>query len=84
MKAAKRKASRRGAKRARTPEELEIKSTFVATYLRQAPLVERKKKLRKLIERSECSEILHAQHIERNGKLLFVNDGVQEDPARCR
>jgi bifunctional non-homologous end joining protein LigD len=39
--------------------------------LRQAPLVDRKKKLRKLVERSECSEILYAQHIERNGKLLF-------------
>jgi ATP-dependent DNA ligase len=41
------------------------------TDLRQTPLVERKKKLRKLIERSQCSEILYAQHVERNGKLLF-------------
>jgi bifunctional non-homologous end joining protein LigD len=40
--------------------------------LRQTPLIERKKKLRKLIERSQCSEILFAQHIERDGKLLFV------------
>jgi bifunctional non-homologous end joining protein LigD len=39
--------------------------------LRQAPLIERKKKLKKLIGRSKCSEILYAQHIERNGKLLF-------------
>jgi bifunctional non-homologous end joining protein LigD len=39
--------------------------------LRQTPLIERKKKLRKLVERSECSEILYAQHIERDGKLLF-------------
>jgi bifunctional non-homologous end joining protein LigD len=39
--------------------------------LRQTPLVERKKKLKKLIERSDCTEILYAQHIERNGKLLF-------------
>jgi bifunctional non-homologous end joining protein LigD len=39
--------------------------------LRQVPLIERKKKLRKLIERSRCSEILYAQHIERDGKLLF-------------
>jgi bifunctional non-homologous end joining protein LigD len=39
--------------------------------LRQVPLIERKKQLRKLIERSRCSEILYAQHIERNGKLLF-------------
>jgi ATP-dependent DNA ligase len=39
--------------------------------LRQTPLIERKKKLRKLIERSLCSEVLYAQHVERNGKLLF-------------
>jgi len=39
--------------------------------LRQTPLIERKTKLRKLIERSKCSEILYAQHIERDGKLLF-------------
>ena len=39
--------------------------------LRQVPLIERKKKLLKLIERSRCSEILYAQHIECNGKLLF-------------
>ena len=39
--------------------------------LRQMPLIERKKKLKKLIDRSECSEILYAQHIERSGKLLF-------------
>src|ERR1700683_5200022 len=39
--------------------------------LRQTPLIERKTKLRKLIERSECSEILFAQHIEGSGKLLF-------------
>jgi bifunctional non-homologous end joining protein LigD len=41
------------------------------TDLRQVPLIEGKTKLRKLIERSECSEILYAQHIERNGKLFF-------------
>jgi bifunctional non-homologous end joining protein LigD len=39
--------------------------------LRQTPLVERKKKLRRLIEVSECSEIIYAQHVERDGKLLF-------------
>jgi bifunctional non-homologous end joining protein LigD len=39
--------------------------------LRQMGLIERKKKLKKLIDRSKCSEILYAQHIERNGKLLF-------------
>ena len=39
--------------------------------LRQTPLIERKKKLRRLIEGSECSEIIYAQHVERDGKLLF-------------
>ena len=39
--------------------------------LRRTPLIERKKKLRKLVERSKCPEILYAQHIERDGKLLF-------------
>jgi bifunctional non-homologous end joining protein LigD len=39
--------------------------------LRQAPLIERKKKLKKLIDRSGCSEILYAQHVDQNGKLLF-------------
>jgi bifunctional non-homologous end joining protein LigD len=39
--------------------------------LRQTPLIERKKKLRKLVERSKCSEMLYAQHIEGSGKLLF-------------
>jgi bifunctional non-homologous end joining protein LigD len=41
------------------------------TDLRQTPLIERKKKLKGLIERSQCSEILYAQHIEGNGKLFF-------------
>ena len=41
------------------------------TDLRQTPLIERKKKLRRLIEGSECSEIIYAQHVERDGKLLF-------------
>jgi hypothetical protein len=38
--------------------------------LRQAPLIERKKNLKKLIERTECSEILYAQHAEGSGKLF--------------
>jgi len=38
---------------------------------RQAPLIERKKKLKRLVERSQCSEILYAQHIEENVKLFF-------------
>ncbi len=41
------------------------------TDLRQTPLIERKKKLRRLIEDSDCSEIVYAQHVERDGKLLF-------------
>jgi bifunctional non-homologous end joining protein LigD len=41
------------------------------TDLRQTPLIERKKKLRRLIEGSECSEIIYAQHVERDGTLLF-------------
>jgi bifunctional non-homologous end joining protein LigD len=41
------------------------------TDLRQTPLIERKKKLRRLIEGSDCSEIVYAQHVERDGKLLF-------------
>lgn len=39
--------------------------------LRTFPLIERKKKLRRLIEKSQCSEIIYAQHIEDDGKLLF-------------
>ena len=41
------------------------------TDLRQTPVIERKKKLQGLIQRSECSEIIYAQHVERDGKLLF-------------
>ena len=41
------------------------------TDLRQTPLIERKKKLRRLIEGSECSEIIYWQHVERDGTLLF-------------
>jgi bifunctional non-homologous end joining protein LigD len=39
--------------------------------LRQTPLIERKKKLQGLIQRSECSEIIYSQHVKRDGKLLF-------------
>jgi bifunctional non-homologous end joining protein LigD len=41
------------------------------TDLRQTALIERKRKLRRLIEGSDCSEIIYAQHVERDGKLLF-------------
>jgi ATP-dependent DNA ligase len=30
-----------------------------------------KKKLKRLIERSQCFEIIYAQHVERDGELLF-------------
>ena len=39
--------------------------------LRKLPLVERKKNLKQLIERSPATEIVFAQHIECDGKLLF-------------
>jgi bifunctional non-homologous end joining protein LigD len=39
--------------------------------LRQTPLIDRKRKLRRLIEGGDCSEIIYAQHVERDGKLLF-------------
>ena len=39
--------------------------------LRQTPLIERKIKLRKLIERSKCPEILRAQHIERDWQTII-------------
>ena len=41
------------------------------TDLRQTPLIERKKKLQGLIQRSGLTEIIYAQHVERYGKLLF-------------
>ena len=41
------------------------------------PLIERKTKLKKLVERSACSGILYAQHIEESGKLLFQETVVR-------
>lgn len=41
------------------------------TDFRRLPLIERKKKLKRLIERSSATEIIYAQHVERCGKLLF-------------
>jgi hypothetical protein len=65
MKAAKRKASRRGAKRVRTPEELEVQSTLAAIQ-------------------EEHGAVRGSQHIERNGKLLFVNDGSRRTQHALR
>jgi len=39
----------------------------VLAALRQTPLIERKENLRRLVEVSECSEII----VKRDGKLLF-------------
>jgi bifunctional non-homologous end joining protein LigD len=41
------------------------------TDLRKTPLIERKKRLQRLIHRSDCSEIIYVQHVEGQGKLLF-------------
>jgi bifunctional non-homologous end joining protein LigD len=41
------------------------------TDLRKTPLIERKKTLQRLIRRSDCSEIIYAQHVEGQGKLMF-------------
>jgi bifunctional non-homologous end joining protein LigD len=41
------------------------------TDLRKIPLIERRKKLKRLIERGQCFEIIYAQHVERDGKLLL-------------
>jgi bifunctional non-homologous end joining protein LigD len=39
--------------------------------LRNFPLIERKERLRELIERNKPERIIYAQHVEREGKLLF-------------
>ena len=39
--------------------------------LRQLPLVERKKRLRQLIEKSDCERIIYAPHIEMRGCVLY-------------
>jgi bifunctional non-homologous end joining protein LigD len=39
--------------------------------LRELPLTERKKRLHKLIEKSDCKLIIYAQHIEEHGTALF-------------
>jgi bifunctional non-homologous end joining protein LigD len=39
--------------------------------LRNHPLIERKERLRELIERNKPERIIYAQHVEREGKLLF-------------
>jgi bifunctional non-homologous end joining protein LigD len=39
--------------------------------LRQFPLIERKSKLAKLVEKSKCDSLIYAQHIAANGKKFF-------------
>jgi len=40
--------------------------------LRQMPLVERKKRLARLVRAAKCSRLLYAQHIEQHGKGFFA------------
>jgi bifunctional non-homologous end joining protein LigD len=40
--------------------------------LRNQPLIERKKRLERLVKSSGCKRLLYAQHIEREGKRLFA------------
>jgi bifunctional non-homologous end joining protein LigD len=39
--------------------------------LRQLPLIERKKRLRQLIGKSDCERIIYVQHIEMRGCVLY-------------
>ena len=39
--------------------------------LRELPLVERKIRLRKLIEKSDCERVIYTQHIEMSGCVLY-------------
>jgi bifunctional non-homologous end joining protein LigD len=39
--------------------------------LRQLPLIERKKRLRQLIAKSDCERVIYAQHIEQRGTKFF-------------
>ena len=43
-----------------------------AEDLRQRPLIERKKRLARLIQAATCSRLLYAQHIEQHGKGFFA------------
>ena len=40
--------------------------------LRQMPLIERKKRLARLVRPAKCSRLLYAQHIEQRGKGFFA------------
>ena len=40
--------------------------------LRRRPLVERKKRLARLVQAAKCPRLLYAQHIEQRGKSLFA------------
>jgi len=39
--------------------------------LRQLPLIERKKRLHQLIEKSDCERVIYTQHIEMRGCVLY-------------
>jgi bifunctional non-homologous end joining protein LigD len=40
--------------------------------LRQRPLIERKKRLARLVRAAKCSRLLYAQHVEQHGKAFFA------------
>jgi bifunctional non-homologous end joining protein LigD len=42
--------------------------------LREMPLVERKKRLARLVWAAKCPRLLYAQHIEQHGKAFFVEN----------
>ena len=56
--------------------------------LRQTPLIERKKRLARLVRAAKCPQLLYAQHIERHGKgreaeeVIFLAASEEEDNAR--
>ena len=41
-------------------------------FLRSTPLVERKKRLARLVRAAKCPRLLYAQHIEQHGKGFFA------------
>src|SRR5215472_19370342 len=40
--------------------------------LRQMPLIERKKRLARLVQAAKCPRLLYAQHVEQHGKEFFT------------
>ena len=46
--------------------------------LRQGPLIERKKRLARLVRAAKCPRLLYAQHIEQHGKGFFAEICVRD------